>query len=108
MLNSEHAFSTWSESTRPDTGSLHQMTLDEAYSTLAAKTGMTASDWKDFLSCDEGQQMLLAQTYADMDWVKSASTFQEVLGILQVIGTIAGVVSGVAGAATAIAALSAL
>ena len=75
---------------------------------LVSLTGMTTQEIDDFLTCSPEQQVVIAQSYRDLDWVQNPDTFGKVLAVLEIIGTIAGVVAGVAGAVTAVSALRAL
>ena len=81
------------------------MTFEEACVALATKTGMSPTDWSDFLQCTADQQRALVRAYSDMSWTKSRDTLNDVLAVLQVLGTVAGVVSGVGTAISVIAAL---
>ena len=71
-------------------------------------TSLSPDEIQDFLECSPEQQVAIAESYRNADWVKSPDTFGRVLAVLEIIGTIAGVVAGVAGAATAINALKLL
>ena len=82
--------------------------VDAKLTELSTLTGLTVDEVLDFISCEPAQQKLIAQSYADMDWVQSPDTFAKVLEILQTVGLLAGVIGGVAGAAGAVAALRSL
>jgi flagellar motor component MotA len=75
---------------------------------LVTLTSLSPDEIQDFLTCTPEEQIAIAESYRNTDWVKSPDTFGKVLAVLGVIGTIAGVVAGVAGAATAIDALKLL
>lgn len=79
--------------------------VEDKLAELSTITGLSAAEWEDFMSCTPSQQELIAQGYADMDWVQTPDLFAKVITVLQTIGLIAGVVGGVAGAASAVAAL---
>lgn len=84
------------------------MTFEQAVSALATKTGMSESDWSDFLAADDAGQKLIVKTYADMSWAKSPNVLSDVISILTVLGTIAGAVSGISGAIGAVSALKSI
>lgn len=77
-------------------------TADELFADLAQLTSMNPDEWKDFCSCTDAQQTLIAQAYKDASWVKAPDMLAKVLEVLAVIGTIAGVATNVAGAVGAI------
>lgn len=80
-------------------------TVEEAIAEIATLTGMSPEEWRDFLAATPEQQALIVDAYRDQDWTRNPDTLGRVIGILSVVGTIAGIVSGVAGAASAVAAL---
>jgi hypothetical protein len=98
------------EATYPGCGDQLQspLTAEEYLGQLVHLTGMSASDWSDFLSLSPQAQAVVAQGYKDASWVQSPDRLAQVLAVLSVAGTVFSVISGAAGAATALAALKSL
>ena len=79
---------------------------DASFARLAVLTSLDRPRWERILAAPPEIQALELANYRDQDWsTPGTSTFDEVIAILQVLGTIAGVVGGVAGAAGAVSAL---
>ena len=87
------------------------MSPDEAFAELEETSGITESEWRDILSEDPDDQLMIIQDWQSLgklSWTAEVSTFERVMSLLGIIGTIAGVVGGVAGATTAVAAFRGL
>lgn len=69
---------------------------------LSTLTGMSASEWRDFLSLSPEEQAAVAGTYRDMDWIRSPDVLGKVLSVLGALGEAAASVTNISGAIGAI------